>query len=406
MEEKKYLVIDGKQTRIEDLTGREFGRLTVVDFYKVIKKHTYWNCICNCGNLQEVIVESYNLKRSHTQSCGCLWIEFNKFKKDKNFNISFENWCVENNHQDYLDLWDYELNDRTPKDVGYSTHKLYYFKCSKNMHKSELKNLYNLSNSNGIVCVQCNSFAQYGIDNICFDFLEKYWDYDKNTVSPWEILRQSNKKVWIKCQEKNYHDSYEIACNNFYNGKRCSYCAMKKIHKLDSLGSLNPKVFEVWSDKNKKTPYKIAPMSDSFHWFKCKNGIHKEYKRSVASSVSLDFRCPECSFSKGENRISELLMNNKIEYISQQEYEGLVGINNGNLSYDFKVKDILIEYQGEQHEHFVKGFHSTYADFEKQQEHDKRKREYAKEHNIKLLEIWYWDFDNVEEILKRELKIN
>ena len=28
----------------------------------------------------------------------------------------------------------------------------------------------------------------------------------------------------------------------------------------------------------------------------------------------------------------------------------------------------------------------------------------AKKNNIRLLEIWYWDFDNIEEILKLELK--
>ena len=40
------------------------------------------------------------------------------------------------------------------------------------------------------------------------------------------------------------------------------------------------------------------------------------------------------------------------------------------------------------------------------EKHDKRKREYAKDHNIKLLEIWYWDYDNIEEILNKELDLH
>lgn len=49
----------------------------------------------------------------------------------------------------------------------------------------------------------------------------------------------------------------------------------------------------------------------------------------------------------------------------------------------------------------------TKEDFERQLEHDKRKRNYAKENNIRLLEIWYYDIDNIEEILIKELnKIN
>jgi hypothetical protein len=42
----------------------------------------------------------------------------------------------------------------------------------------------------------------------------------------------------------------------------------------------------------------------------------------------------------------------------------------------------------------------------RQQEHDKRKKEYAQQNNINLLEIWYWDFDNIEQILNNELKLN
>lgn len=73
--------------------------------------------------------------------------------------------------------------------------------------------------------------------------------------------------------------------------------------------------------------------------------------------------------------------------------------------YDFYLlkHNLLIEYQGEQHEKYKPGLHKSINDFEKQQEHDKRKREYAKQNNIKLLEIWYWDFDNIEKILDNYL---
>lgn len=31
------------------------------------------------------------------------------------------------------------------------------------------------------------------------------------------------------------------------------------------------------------------------------------------------------------------------------------------------------------------------------------KKDYAKSHNIKLLEIWYYDIKNIEEIISKEL---
>lgn len=56
--------------KLIDLTGRRFGRLTVLQRAETIKKRTMWLCRCDCGN--EVAVEANNLKIGHTQSCGCL----------------------------------------------------------------------------------------------------------------------------------------------------------------------------------------------------------------------------------------------------------------------------------------------------------------------------------------------
>jgi hypothetical protein len=32
-----------------ELTGRTFGRLTVINYDGPRKGRTYWNCLCNCG---------------------------------------------------------------------------------------------------------------------------------------------------------------------------------------------------------------------------------------------------------------------------------------------------------------------------------------------------------------------
>ena len=50
-----------------DLTGQRFGRLIVIEYNKQTKK---WKCQCDCGNIKEV--QSANLRRGATQSCGCL----------------------------------------------------------------------------------------------------------------------------------------------------------------------------------------------------------------------------------------------------------------------------------------------------------------------------------------------
>lgn len=351
----------------------------------------------------------------------------NSFNKFGNSNIldcdkcnSFEQWCYDNmpkeKAKEILNRWDYELNNKKPSEISFSPKDKYWFKCPKNIHPSELKPIKDfIKGHNGSLdCTMCNSFAQYGYDNIDGDFLSKYWDWERNEelgIDPWKLPKSCIKKVYIFCQEKSYHNSYSVTCANFTNGYRCPFCANKsgKVHRFNSLGWLYPQVFNIWSEKNEKSPHDYSCGSNQYIWWECLDEKHEDYYRNIRDSKFCGFRCPSCSFSKGEKSIEDYLKINKfienIDYIPQMEFEGLIGLGNGNLSYDFYLPqyNLLIEYQGEQHEKFIKWFHGTKKNFEKQQEHDRRKQEYADNHNIKLLSIWYYDYDNIEEILNRKL---
>lgn len=65
-----------------DLTNQRFGRLIVLNKGKKDKaQHQFWFCKCDCGNIVEI--NSDNLRRGLTQSCGCLHSEIihkNKFQ--------------------------------------------------------------------------------------------------------------------------------------------------------------------------------------------------------------------------------------------------------------------------------------------------------------------------------------
>lgn len=115
--------------------------------------------------------------------------------------------------------------------------------------------------------------------------------------------------------------------------------------------------------------------------------------------------------SKGETKIRHFLERNNIEFIRQKGFDDLRGENKQFLPFDFYLPTyrMLIEYQGEFHDGtpYKKNPNGlqTKEKFEAQQERDKRKREYAQKNNIRLLEIWYWDRENIEDILRKELAI-
>lgn len=58
-----------------DLTGQRFGRLVVMDINTEMppkRSTTYWNCMCDCGNT--TIATTAHLRAGSKKSCGCLKI--------------------------------------------------------------------------------------------------------------------------------------------------------------------------------------------------------------------------------------------------------------------------------------------------------------------------------------------
>ena len=62
-----------------NLTGKCFGRLTVISEDHSDGKHVYWNCKCSCG--KSVVVSGDSLKRGLTKSCGCLNSELVRLRR-------------------------------------------------------------------------------------------------------------------------------------------------------------------------------------------------------------------------------------------------------------------------------------------------------------------------------------
>lgn len=71
-ENMKKIQYKGAQTRLVDLTGQKFGKLTVIKRFVQNNNQNkpLWECICDCGNMH--IVDGNSLKSGSTQSCGCI----------------------------------------------------------------------------------------------------------------------------------------------------------------------------------------------------------------------------------------------------------------------------------------------------------------------------------------------
>lgn len=57
----------------EDLTGKRYGRLTVIGVHGIKRHHAQWLCKCDCG--LTTLAYAYQLNSGAKQSCGCLRAE-------------------------------------------------------------------------------------------------------------------------------------------------------------------------------------------------------------------------------------------------------------------------------------------------------------------------------------------
>lgn len=211
-----------------------------------------------------------------------------------------------------------------------------------------------------------------------------------------------NNKSPILCKCKIDQNQWESTPNRLLSGEGCPMCKSKKVgdcHRLshnefiNKLLLINQNIIVLDTYKGRHKYIKCACKKCNNIW------------ETTPDSLLQGNGCPKCRQSKGESVIRKYLDELNVLYISQMKFNNLYGVGNRKLSYDFYIpyQKLLIEFQGKQHDIPIDHFGGSKY-FRIQQEHDRRKREYAINHNMDLLEIWYWDIGNIKEILKNNIK--
>lgn len=208
----------------------------------------------------------------------------------------------------------------------------------------------------------------------------------------WHLLSEyqsQGNQVIIKCEHDHIFKAWpqqlwrkHVKCND------CDYLARKN-NALKQLAKRHPG-YKMLS-KFINTSHKAE--------FMCNKG-HKFIANT--DSVLRATGCPECNIkSYGEEDIKKYFKKHDIKYLSP--FKPATCLDKGRLHYDFKVGNILIEYQGQQHYRPVDYFGGI-KQFELQQRHDQIKREWAKNNGYREIEIKY--NQDVHEVLDKIFSLN
>jgi hypothetical protein len=267
------------------------------------------------------------------------------------------------------------------------------FKCLKDNYEWETT-LDALSNSRSKTgCPKCGNVAR--IKNI--EEVNEWLLNNRPTIQCLEYGGTTTSPSLFRCLIDGYE--WRTRFSNIKSGKGCPVCGnVKKIKTIDEVNE--------WLIENKKKIVCLSYIGNvrQKSWFHCEC-CHHSWETSY-NAIRSGNGCPNCNLSKGEKRIQEILDENEIMYKAQFYFSDCV--YEAPLKYDFAIFNknklyALCEYQGIQHYEPVdfasKGAEWANSMFELNQKRDNIKRDYCKNNNLKLIEIPYWDFGEIDNII-------
>ena len=227
-------------------------------------------------------------------------------------------------------------------------------------------------------------------------------------LTPYDVTCGSKKDVWWLCKQNPKH-IWMALIKTRNAGCGCPYCDGLYASEDNNLLQNNPELCKEWDyNKNTKLPSEYTPKTPQKVWWIC--GVCNYNWDASICHRNNGSGCPQCNESKGEKKIEKILNKYNIYNITQYTFPDCK--YKQALQFDSYLPNYntCIEYQGIQHYEPVdfagRGQKWAEQQFELNQKRDQIKRDYCNKNNIKLIEIPYWDFDNIEKILEKELNIN
>lgn len=187
-----------------------------------------------------------------------------------------------------------------PSDVGTGSNKRVWWKCDKGPdHEWEvlINSRYHFNSG----CPFCSGrrVSKTNCLETINPELTKQWHPVKNgNITPRDVVSQSNKKYWWKCDKGADHE-WETSINNRKGGNRgCPVCSGRKTVETNSLAKLNPELTQQWhqTKNGNLTPSDFGIGSSKKVWWQCEKAKDHTWLATIYSRQNAG--CPFCSGNK------------------------------------------------------------------------------------------------------------
>ena len=271
------------------------------------------------------------------------------------------------------------------------------FRCKIHNDKTQFKTLDDIITQKG-ACKFC-SFEQIGKRcQISTQIVEQRCS-ELNLIYVDRFIKNQDTFVKFICPNHVDKGTQEIAWYHLKSSAYgCPYCAGKYKTTEDFKKELSHLMPDITI---------LGEYTGSEGHITCQCNICGHIWSPIARSLKNKEGCPACKMSRGERKIHQYLTNRNLQFEYQKSF--LDCSDKSSLLFDFYIDSIrlAIEYDGEQHFFPVdfagRGRNWAEEQFKKNKFHDELKNQYCLEHNISLLRIPYFEYENIANILNEKL---
>ena len=214
----------------------------------------------------------------------------------------------------------------------------------------------------------------------------------------------SSTKVLIICHK---HGSFMQTPNEHLDGCGCPKCGYERNAKKFRM-TKNEFVLKANSvHGDNRYDYTNSNYVNSITYIKIKCNKCGNTFFQIPSSHLRGHGCPHCRRSLGEERVAKFLNDGNIVFLPQYFIKSddiFSPVKKFKVDFFLPNHNTIIEFNGGQHYKPIEWFGGK-EHFAIQQQRDITLRVYCNRNNINLIEIPYWDFENIEKIIKTQLKL-
>lgn len=193
-----------------------------------------------------------------------------------------------------IKLWDYQSNHPlVPDNFTPSSNRSVSWRCDLHPdHKWKASINYFQRLRQCPFCAKKRPSTIYNLE-ITYPEIASEWHPTKNTGLPSEILPNSSKRVWWRCQNNSSHEWETTPNNRVSRGNGCPVCSGRAVGAENNLAKTHPDLLKSWDySKNKVSPTDLKSGSNKKVYWLCAEFSYHGWETSVANRVKTG--CPFC----------------------------------------------------------------------------------------------------------------